>query len=339
MPTSTPALGIDLGGTKIEAVVLAAPHFNAETAGGHHNDVLWRERVPTPQGSYSDTLQALAGLAARARAATTALAGAEAARQLSIGMGTPGCEAANGRMKNCNSAWLNGQALRQDLQALLGQPLALANDANCLALSEASDGAGAGAGVVFAAILGTGAGAGIVVHGRLLQGPNGLAGEWGHNPLPWVEASDLPLPACYCGQRGCVETYVSGSGLAADHLRITGLRLNGEAIVAAAAAGDSACQATLARHVQRLARALAGVINLLDPDIIVLGGGLSRLEHLYTQVPALWGHWVLHAGADADAPREPVRTRLQPARHGDASGVRGAAWLGREARVRQLPAS
>jgi fructokinase len=310
-----PALGIDLGGTKIEAAVL----------GAEDGGVIWRERVATPAGNYAATLGAVVGLVDRARQAL----GPRAAADLSVGIGTPGSETAGGRMKNCNSTCLNGQALRSDLQAALGQPLAMANDANCLAMSEATDGAGAGAGVVFAVILGTGAGAGIAVHGRVLTGPNALAGEWGHNPLPWVDEHDMPLPVCHCGKTACIERFVSGSGLAADQLRVNGPRadgqlLNGEAIVAAAAAGDARAQATLQRHTQRLARALASVINLLDPDVIVLGGGLSRLQHLYSDVPALWSRWVLCDGSD-----EPVRTRLLPALHGDASGVRGAAWLGR----------
>jgi fructokinase len=176
--------------------------------------------------------------------------------------------------------------------------------------------------VVFAAIIGTGTGAGIAVHGRVLRGPNGLAGEWGHNPLPWSVPGQDPQPACYCGQQGCIETLVSGPGLARDHARVTGTECQGKALVAAAAAGDAAARATLDRHASRLARALASVINLLDPDVIVLGGGVSRMAHLYEQVPRLWGRWVV-AGGQHDA----VRTRLAPALHGDASGVRGAAWL------------
>lgn len=322
------ALGVDLGGTKTEAAVLDA-------AGA----VLWRQRVPTPAGDYTATLQAVAGLVRRAQA--------ELGEPMSIGVGHPGAQTAAGRIKNANSTCLNGQPLQADLQALLGQPVRLANDANCLALSEATDGAGAGAGVVFAVILGTGTGAGIAVNGRVLAGANGLAGEWGHNPLPWADdAEQAAAPRCYCGQRGCIETWVSGPALARDHVRHGGAALSGEDIVAAAHGADMAAsaanaasaasgapgpgvaaaeaRATLDRHAQRLARALAGVINLLDPDVIVLGGGLSRLPHLYQQVPALWGRWIFSAGAD-----EAVRTRLAPAVHGDASGVRGAAWLWR----------
>ena len=304
MAPDTAALGIDLGGTKIEAVLLARD--GAER---------WRRRVATPAGDYRATLATVAALVAQARLV--------AAAPFSIGIGTPGAAAASGRMKNCNSTCLNGQPLQFDIEALLGQPVVLANDANCLALSEATDGAGAGADVVFAAILGTGAGAGIAVHGRVLEGPNRLAGEWGHNPLPWAVAGRDPAFPCYCGQRGCVETLLSGSGLARDHAHVSRDALGGEEIVRRAAAGDAACRATLDRHARRLAMALAAVVNLLDPDVIVLGGGLSRLPHLYEQVPALWARWIFGAGQD------PVRTRLLPAKHGDASGVRGAAWIGR----------
>jgi fructokinase len=305
------ALGIDLGGTKIAAALL-------DTQGA----TVWQQRWPTPAGDYEATLQAIT-------TATAAARDAAGGAPLSIGIGTPGSAGAAGLMKNCNSTCLNGRPLQRDLESALGQPVALANDANCLALSEATDGAGAGAEVVFAAILGTGVGGGVAVHGRVLTGANGLAGEWGHNPLPWAEAGSDPAFDCYCGRRGCVETLVSGIGLARDHQHVTGQSLIGEDIVRASGAGDAACAATLERHAGRLARALASVIHLLDPDVIVLGGGLSRLPHLYERVPALWSGWIFAAGAG-----EPVRTRLRPARHGDASGVRGAAWLGRDAAVR-----
>ncbi len=299
------ALGIDLGGTKIEAALL-------DEAGALH----WRQRRATPAGDYDATLQGLVELVAAARAV--------AGGPVSIGIGTPGTAASDGRMKNCNSTCLNGRPLQQNLQAALGQPLALMNDADCLALSEATDGAGAGADVVFAAILGTGTGAGIAVHGRVLTGVNGLAGEWGHNPLPWAEPGADPQWLCYCGRRGCIETLVSGPGLARDHAERWGGALDAVTIAGRAAAGDAACRTTLDRHAQRLARALAGVVNLLDPDVIVLGGGLSLMKHLYATVPALLRRWVFSAGSD-----EPLRTRLLPAMHGDASGVRGAAWMGR----------
>jgi fructokinase len=300
------ALGLDLGGSKIEAAL-----FTPE--GGE----LWRQRWPTPAGSYAATVAALATAVAAAHQAS-------GGRPLTVGMGTPGTPAAAGLMKNCNSTCLNGMPLQRDLEAAIGQPVRLANDANCLALSEASDGAGAGAAVVFAVILGTGTGAGIAVHGRVLTGPNGLAGEWGHNPLPWRRPDADPVFDCYCGKQGCNETLLSGAGLAREHRHVTSQALSGEEIVSRAATGDAECGATLARHADRLARALAAVINLLDPDVIVLGGGLSRLAHLYTEVPARWHRWVFAAGSN-----EPLRTRLLPALHGDASGVRGAAWLWR----------
>ena len=311
MPHSAPgwALGIDLGGTKTEAVVLDP-----------QGTEVWRRRIATPSAEgYDAILNALCKLVAEAR---QALGDAAA---LTVGLGGPGSLTAEGVLKNANTQCLNGRTLAADLSARLGQPVRVANDANCLALSEASDGAGAGAPVVFAVILGTGCGGGIAVHGKVLTGPNGLAGEWGHNPMPWREA-DEPRLACYCGQSGCIETLLSGPGLAADHQRHHGGSLSAAQIAAAAVAGDAACAATLARWHQRLARALASVINLLDPDVIVLGGGLSRIASTYSVVPALWGRWVFSGGV-----REPVRTRLLPARHGDASGVRGAAWLGRDA--------
>jgi fructokinase len=299
------ALGIDLGGTKIAATLL-------DTSG----EPVWQRRWPTPAGNYEATVAAVAGAVEAARQAT--------ASRFTIGIGTPGCESAAGPMKNCNSTCLNGRPLRRDIEAAVGQPVVLANDANCLALSEATDGAGAGAAVVFAVILGTGSGAGIAVDGRVLVGANSLAGEWGHNPLPWADPVRDPAPACYCGRHGCIETLVSGSGLADDHRRVTAQTLIGEEIVRRAAAGDAQCAATLERHASRLARSLAAVINLLDPDVIVLGGGVSRMAHLYDRVPALWPQWVFSSTA-----QEPVRTRLVPSRHGDASGVRGAAWIGR----------
>ena len=314
------ALGIDLGGTKAEALVLDA-----------QGTEVWRQRIATPSAQgYDAVLAALFRLVADARQAL----GRSPGETLTVGMGTPGSLTAAGLLKNANTLCLNGRALQADLAARLGQPVAIANDANCLVLSEATDGAGTGAPVVFAAILGTGTGAGIAVHGRVLTGPNRLAGEWGHNPLPWAfeDDRDEPRLACYCGQVGCIETLLSGPGRAADHQRRHGdtltPALTAAQIAAAAASGDTACVDTLARWHQRLARALAGVINLLDPDVIVLGGGLSRIASTYTAVPALWGRWVFSGGL-----REPVRTRLLPALHGDASGVRGAAWLGRDPRL------
>ena len=311
LPSTVPppcSIGVDLGGTKTEAIVL--------DAGGTE---VWRQRISTPSAQgYDAILAAIAGLVGQARQAVAAATNAAASP---IGFGTPGALTSTGLMKNANTQCLNGRPLRRDLQALLGQTVSIANDANCLALSEATDGAGQGANVVFAAILGTGTGAGIAVHGRVLTGPNSLAGEWGHNPLPWAPA-DEPRLACYCGQVGCVETLVSGPGIAADHALRHGGALSAADIAAAANAGDAHCAATLERHARRLARALAVVINLLDPEVIVLGGGLSAMPHLYRRVPVLWGRWVFAAGADG-----PLHTRLLPALHGDSSGVRGAAWL------------
>lgn len=293
-------IGIDLGGTKIELVALAPD--------GH---ALWRRRVATPQGDYAGTLERIAGLVESAEAALGARA--------SVGVGIPGSESPrSGLIRNANSTCLNGRPLRQDLERRLDRAVRLANDANCLAVSEATDGAGAGAECVFAAILGTGVGGGLVVRGRLLSGANAIAGEWGHSPLPLPDADDLPLPDCYCGRAGCIETYLSGPGMARDHARRHGGTLDAAEIAAAATAGAADCLATLGRYERRLARALAGVINLLDPDVIVLGGGLSKLERLYREVPRLWGDWIFS---------DQVVTHLAAARHGDASGVRGAAWL------------
>ncbi|MBV2264242.1 MAG: ROK family protein [Thauera sp.] len=293
-------IGIDLGGTKIELVVLDAR--------GHER---WRRRVATPQGDYAGTLRVIAALVEEAERLTGA--GAR------VGIGTPGSPSPrDGRIRNANSTCLNGQPLQQDLESLLRRPLRLANDANCLVMSEAADGAGAHARSVFAAILGTGVGGGIVIDGRLLVGANAVAGEWGHNPLPLPEAADRPLQACYCGRAGCIETYLSGPGLAADHLRHGGERVDAASIARRAAAGERASQASLERYEARLARALAGVINLLDPEVIVLGGGLSQVARLYENVPRLWR---AHVFSDT------ISTRLLPAQHGDASGVRGAAWL------------
>lgn len=298
-------LGIDLGGTKTAAVVL-----------DDDGSQLWQRRIATPAHDYRQIVEALAALAAQAVAACG---------PCSVGIGTPGTLTPSGLLKNSNTVCLNGKPLHDDLAAALGRPVRIANDANCLALSEATDGAGAGADVVFAAILGTGTGAGIAVNGRVLSGPNGVAGEWGHNPLPWAVPGDDPLLECYCGRRGCIETLLSGPGLALDHRHHGGQDASAEQIARRAATGDAACVASLQRYASRLARALAGVINLLDPDVIVLAGGLSLIDSLYTDVPQLWDRWVVGGGV-----REPVRTPLRRSRHGDASGVRGAAWLWRD---------
>ena len=290
-------LGIDLGGTKIEIVALADD--GAE---------LLRRRMPTPQGDYLATTEAVAGLVAAAER--------ELGRRGTVGIGIPGAESrVTGLVKNANSTWLIGRPLRHDLQARLQREVRLANDANCFALSEATDGAAAGAAVVFGVILGTGVGGGIVAHGRVLAGANAIAGEWGHNRLPGDEAV---WPACYCGRRGCVETFLSGPGMQRDHAGAAGAAIDAIDIAARTAAGDAACAATLARYEARLARALAEVVNILDPDVIVLGGGLSNLDRLYDNVPQLWGEFVFS---------DHVATRLLKNRHGDSSGVRGAAWL------------
>ncbi len=291
-------IGIDLGGTKIELIALD----------GEGRECL-RRRVATPQGDYTGTLTAIANLVAWAEA--------ELGRSAGIGLGTPGAiSPATGLMKNCNSTCLNGRPLKQDLEERLGRPVVLANDANCFALSEAADGAGAGADVVFGVILGTGCGAGVVVRGRLLTGPNAIAGEWGHNPLPWPKPDELPGPGCYCGKHGCIETWLSGPGLKRD--LPGGEALDPATISSRAQQGDPDCEAALLRYEDRLARALAGVINVLDPDVIVLGGGMSNLARLYESVPRLWQQHVFSDRVD---------TRLLPPTHGDSSGVRGAAWL------------
>ena len=304
-PAMNVLIGVDLGGTKIEAIALDA-------AGAS----LWRERVATPAGDYDATLATIAELVQRAETALGVTG-------CSVGVGTPGTLTHDGLVKNANSQCLNGRPLADDLSAALGRTVRIANDANCLALSEATDGAGAGAAVVFAVILGTGVGGGIVVRGGLLTGPNRLAGEWGHNPLPWAGAAELDVPPCYCGQRGCIETWLSGPGLARDHQSATGELLTGEAIVRGATGGAAACEASLQRYEDRLARALAQLINVLDPDVIVLGGGLSNLARLYANVPPRWAEHVFGGR------REPLRTRLLRNVHGDSSGVRGAAWLWR----------
>lgn len=305
------AIGVDVGGTKIEAIVL-------DVAGRS----LWRQRVPTPVGDYAATLAAIADLIDRAET-DCKVAGC------SVGIGTPGVSTAAGRIKNANSLCLNGQPLQHDLEHRLGRAVRIANDANCLALSEATDGAAAGADVSFSVILGTGVGAGVVVGGRLLEGPNQLAGEWGHNPLPWALDDERPGPACYCGRQGCIETWVSGPGLARDHQRATGATLTAAQIGAVASAGDATCEASLQRYESRLARSLAHVINLLDPAVIVLAGGVSALDRLIVNLPPLVAAFVF-GGPPADG----LRTRIVKNRHGDSSGVRGAArlWRGQNPR-------
>jgi fructokinase len=303
-------IGIDLGGTKIVAIALDG------------SEEVVRLRTDTPRGDYVKTLDAIANLVAAVEQVVEQRRPQGNGGPSSIGLGIPGTiSASSGLVKNANSTWLIEQPLRADLEARLGRPVRIANDANCFAISEATDGAAAGAPVVFGVIVGTGVGGGIVVNGQIVSGVNGIAGEWGHNPLPSPDPNDEPLPPCYCGKRGCIETFLSGPGMSADHEKVSGVSLLPPGIVDAAARGDAAADATLQRYERRMARALAGIINVLDPDVIVLGGGMSNMARLYTNVPRLWREYVFCAGADD------LRTRLIPAQHGDASGVRGAAWL------------
>jgi fructokinase len=296
-------IGIDLGGTKIEGAVL-----------GPRSQILHRARIATPRGDYAAALVAIAGL-------VKGLESEVGTFGLPVGVGHPGAiSPATGRLKNSNSTWMNDKPLKQDLEHALGREIRMANDADCFALSEASDGAAAGARCVFGVILGTGCGGGVVVDGQLLAGPNAIAGEWGHNPLPWPrpEWDEVPGPQCWHGGFGCLETWISGSGLAADHRRVAGEALSAEQVEDRAAAGDERALATMARYEDRLARALAFVVNLIDPHVIVLGGGVSRVQRLYRNVPALWDQWIFSDRID---------TRLVAPMHGDSSGVRGAAWL------------
>jgi fructokinase len=291
-------IGVDLGGTKIEAIALA-----------DDGAVRARRRVATPRDDYAATLDAVARLVLEV----------EGGQRGTVGIGMPGAiSPATGRVKNANSTWLNGRPLAEDLGQRLPRPLRFANDANCFALSEARDGAGAGARAVFGVIAGTGVGGGLVLDGGVWTGPNAVAGEWGHNPLPWPEADEWPGPSCYCGKTGCTETFLSGPGLALDHRRATGETAEAAAIAAAADRGDAGAAATLDRYEDRMARALAGVINVLDPDVIVLGGGMSNIGRLYAGVTRRWTRYVFSDRVD---------TRLLPPAHGDASGARGAAWL------------
>ena len=291
-------LGIDLGGTKTE--ILALDERGTEVL---------RRRVSSPQHDYDATLACVVALVRETEAQIGPLQ--------SVGIATPGAiSPATGLLRNSNSTWLNGRPLLDDLIDRLGRSVRIENDANCFALSEAVDGAGAGYRVVFGVILGTGVGAGITVDGQVLSGPNRIAGEWGHNPMPWASDAERPGPDCYCGQRGCIETFLSGPGLSRDHRSVTGEDRRADAL---ASGTDAESHATLERYEDRLARALAHVINILDPDVIVLGGGLSNVARWYDRVPRIWSRWVF-----ADR----VDTPLLPNRHGDSSGVRGAAWLG-----------
>jgi fructokinase len=301
-------IGVDLGGSKIEGVVL-----------GDDGTESVRRRRPTPR-DYEGTIETVARLVdeleSAERRSTPPLAKKPRA---TVGIGMPGTiSPATGVVKNANSTWLNGRPLQQDLERRLGRPIRLANDANCFALSEAVDGAAAGARVVFGVIVGTGTGGGLVVDGRVLTGPNAIAGEWGHNALPRPRGDEWPGPVCYCGQTGCIEVFLCGPGMARDHHESSGQELDPETIGRRAAEGDADCARTVDRYADRMARALSIVINVVDPDAIVLGGGLSNLQTLYERVPSLWGPYVFSDRVD---------THLLAPRHGDASGVRGAAWL------------
>ena len=298
-------IGVDLGGTKIEAIALSR--------GGAE---IVRQRVGTPPG-YDACVSAIARLVEEVERAAAAGRG-------SVGIGIPGTIVPHtGLVKNANSVWLNGQPLQRDLEQRLGRPVRIMNDANCFALSEAADGAAAGANVVFGVILGTGVGGGIVVGGVALGGANLIAGEWGHNPLPWTSADEYPGPPCYCGQVGCIEMWLSGPGFERDHAERTGCSLTTREIVRAATAGNATAMATMNRYRDRLGRALAALVNVLDPDVIVLGGGMSNIDGLPEAVGAVLPRYVLAAGAES----EPMTTRIVRALHGDSSGVRGAAWL------------
>ena len=293
-------IGVDLGGTKIEAVAL-------DDTGSE----LAKQRVATPRGNYPGTLDAIAELVSALEQQT--------GQSGTVGVGMPGSfSTVTGVVRNANSTWLIGQPFDHDLQASLGREVRFANDANCLAVSEAVDGAGAGAAVVFAVILGTGVGGGVALNGKVHNGHNAIGGEWGHNPLGWMEPEEFPGPDCYCGKRGCIETFVSGTGFEQDFLRTTGERIRGLEIVARAASGDADADAALQRYEHRLARSIATLANVLDPDVFVLGGGMSNLPQIYETLSRLVPNWTL--GGEFTTP-------IRPAKHGDSSGVRGAAWL------------
>ena len=293
-------IGVDLGGTKIEFVALESD-----------GQELHRHRVPTPRGDYDGTIRAIQEGVEKIESALQ--------RAGTVGVGIPGTiSQTTHTVKNANSTWMNGRVFDRDLGQALHREVRCANDANCLAISEATDGAGAGKRVVFAVVLGTGCGGGLAIEGKVHNGRNGVAGEWGHTTLPWMRADEYPGPECYCGYRGCIETWISGTGLEADYERATKTKLNGKEIVARSDAGEAAAQQTLARYEDRLTRSLAQMINILDPDVIVLGGGVSQVPRLYRDVPQRLKEYVF--GREADTP-------VVVAKHGDASGVRGAAWL------------
>lgn len=292
-------IGIDLGGTKIEIIVLQ-----------EHGQIVWQKRIPTPRGDYPATVSAICRLVEKAEQVL--------GQQGSVGVGIPGSVShKTGKIKNANSTWLIGQDLQGDLQTALRREVRLANDANCFALSEAVDGAAKGVEVVFGVIIGTGCGGGVVVNGQLVNGINAIGGEWGHNPLPWATPTDDMLD-CYCGLKGCNETFLSGSGVQAHYQKRTGLSKSVQQIEVLSQQGDAVAERLMQDYTVWLAKGLASVINLLDPDVIVLGGGMSNIERLYSEVPELWGDWVFS---------DEVNTRLLPPKYGDSSGVRGAAWL------------
>lgn len=296
-------IGIDLGGTKTEVIAL-----------GDSGEQLFRHRLPTPRDDYQQTIETIATL--------VAMAEKETGQQGTVGMGIPGSISPyTGVVKNANSTWLNGQPFDRDLSKRLGREVRLANDANCLAVSEAIDGAAAGAQTVFAVIIGTGCGAGIAFNGHAHSGGNGTAGEWGHNPLPWMDEDELryreEVP-CYCGKQGCIETFISGTGFAQDFHRLSGQPLKGNEIIRLVGEQDAVAELALSRYELRLAKSLAHVVNILDPDVVVLGGGMSNVDRLYKTVPQLIKNWVF--GGECE-------TLIRKAVHGDSSGVRGAAWL------------
>ena len=305
-------IGIDLGGTKTEVIVL-----------DRDGNVQMRRREATPQNDYRAIIDLVARLVHDAERACGLAPGSA-----TVGIGTPGSASrATGLLRGSNSVCMNGMPVKRDIEAVLARPVAMANDANCFALSETSDGAGRGADVVFGVILGTGVGGGLVIGRRVLEGINGIAGEWGHNPLPWPRDDEVPGPPCFCGRSGCIETYVSGPGMLRDHRLHGGSEASTHAIVDGAAAADPSCEATLARYEERLARALAHVINIVDPDVVVLGGGLSNIDRWYKSVPRLWTRWVFSDRVDTSLVRHV---------HGDSSGVRGAAWLSGGPALRDL---
>lgn len=293
-------IGIDLGGTKIEVIALNDKGIE-----------LYRERLATPQHDYHATLNAITTLITNAQTHSKQTA--------SIGIGIPGAlSATNALVKNANSTWLIGKPLKADLESQLGCAIRIENDANCFAVSEATDGAAKNAAIVFAVIIGTGTGAGLVVNKRVIVGANAIAGEWGHNPLPWPTTEELPGRQCYCGKTGCIETWLSGSGFTNDHHSRGGLGKTAQDIVKLAEQGDKIAQASLTLYEDRLARSLATIINVLDPDVIVLGGGMSNISRIYTNVPKIWHKYIFS---------DQVNTQLTPPVYGDSSGVRGAAWL------------